>query len=540
MLTRSAHNDLDALASVAADNREHLGSPVGYTAGDLKQGFEMTRTTSAPFKKLQFLRAGLPAIAALSIGASTCVADWPQWRGPERNGFVESGPLIEQLPSQGLAPKWKFDSFPGGTSGGWSSPIISGNHVYAYSHTKVKNPAADDLGPAKYPWLAPEKRTGMTDAEYADYEVKRRDENEARAKAFRFDERMICVDLDSGDVIWERSHQSKYTRFTHSGTPCVSQGKLFVLGAERTAYCYDAKSGDVLWSKRLPGDFRDEFFASSFVVSGDVALVSCGALTALSTKDGAILWQGDAELEYQSHSSPVVWNSGSEPVAIVNSRGGTTKAFRVADGKKLWELESGAGSSTPIVAKDLLLTYGSSRKSGLSAYQLNRSALEKEPELVWQFQRAADSGSTPVVRGDAVFVQGDKRLAKVKLADGKAVWQTTMKISNPRYTSLIAAGDQVFYSWEGILSFSANAEKYQELYDAEVDSDSVLIGEEDLRKKLKLDEIASGDGGQAEAEKVWQAKAIRSGPLGCSTPAVSDGKMVVRLRDALVCFDLRQ
>ena len=477
--------------------------------------------------------------ATMSV-ATTGFADWPQWRGPDRNGFVDSGPLVESLPSEGLAPQWKVGPFEGGNSGGWSSPTIADGRVYLYSHTKTKNPDADSLGPAQYPWLSPDKRTGMTDAQYEQYEVKRRDESERRAKAYSYNERLLCVDLDSGDVVWDRTRPSRYTRFTQSGTPCVAAGRVFVLGAERTAWCYDATTGEELWSRRLPGDFRDEHFSSSFAVAGEVAVVCCGALTALSVDQGEVLWQAEESLDFASHSSPTVWRAGDESVAIVNARGGMTKGYRLRDGGKLWEVETGAGQSTPIVAGDLLLTYGSSRKSGLSAYQLSADAVDRAPQLQWQFQRAADSGSTPVVRGEAVFVQGDKRLAKVDLLTGKSVWQSTMRISNPRYTSLVAAGDQVFYGWEGLLCFDAEADRYEPFYDAEVDSEGRLIEGEDLRAKLKLQQLTADGDGLARAEEIWQANAIRSGPLGCSTPAISEGRIVIRLRNAVVCYDLRR
>ena len=477
---------------------------------------------------------------AASWPEQVLLADWPQWRGPQRTGYVESPPLKRSLPKQGLAPMWKVSRLAGGNSGGWSSPAIADGRVYVYSHTKTKNAEADNLGPAKYPWLPPERRTGMTDEEYEAYEVLRRDENEKRAKAFLFEERLLCVDLESGETIWDRTVTSTYTRFTHSGTPCIAGGRVFVLGAQRTARCYDAATGEILWAKRLPGEFRDEYFSSSFAVSDDHALVCCGPLIALSVDDGELLWRGDGALDYQSHSSPVVWNANDVSVAITNAANGLTKAYRVSDGSKLWELDSGVGRSTPLIAGDLLLTYGSSRKSGLSAYRLSPEAPGKLPERIWQFQRAADSGSTPVVRGDAVFVQGDKRLAKVNLQDGKTVWQTTMRISNPRYTSLIAAGDQVFYAWEGLLCFDGLGDRYQQLYDAEIDAEGMLIGSDDLREKLKLDELSSDADGLARAEKIWQQNAVKSGPLGCSTPAVSRGRMVIRLRDGVVAYDLRR
>lgn len=474
----------------------------------------------------------------LTLTASYANADWPQWRGPNRNGYVATGDLIESLPKAGLAAKWQFDSFAGGNSGGWSSPVISDGRVYLFSHTKTKN-SGTDLAKALYPWLPPEKRVGMSDQEYQAYEVKRRDENEKRSKAFRFEERLVCLELETGDVVWDRALDSTYTRFVQSGTPCVSNGKVFVLGAARTARCYDAATGNVLWQTRLPGDFRDEFFASSFTVAGHFALVACGPLVALNVTDGAVVWQGDAELDYQSHSSPAIWQAGDIDLVIANTSGGRTQAYQVADGRKLWELKAGVGQSTPIVVGNRMLLYGSSRKSGLTAFQLDPQTVEQPPSQLWQFQRAADSGSTPVVRHDAVFVQGEKRLAKVRLSDGDPDWQTTMKISNPRYTSLIAAGDQVFFGWEGLLAFQADGDRFHKIYEAKIDAERRLIATGDLREKLQANATGTEAGAEA-VEKRWQKNAVATGPLACSTPAISGGLIVFRLRNAVVCYDLRK
>ena len=473
----------------------------------------------------------------LCFSASAASADWPQWRGPDRTGYVESEPLLDSLPEGGLKAEWRFDSLSGGNSGGWGSPVITDGKVFVYAHTKIKQ---GDPGEKKYPWLSPDKRVGMSDEEYQEYEVKRRAEDERRAKAYSFEQRLVCLDLASGEVVWDKKSPGTYSRFVQSGTPCVSDDKVLILGPGRLAYCHDAETGNVVWQKQLPGEFRDEFFASSFAVEGNVALVACGPLYALDVSDGTILWSGDTKRDYSSHSSPVVWKAGDAPVAICNTSGGRTQAYRISDGSKLWELSTGVSQSSPIVSGETLLTYGSSRKNGLIAFRLSPDAPEKTPEELWRFRGASDSGSTPVVRGEHVFVQGEKRLAKIQLADGKRLWQTTMQISTPKYTSLIAAGDQVIYAWEGILSFDAESDSYQQLYDAEIDSDSMLITGEDLRKKLKLDELEATEGGLAKSESLWQKNAIRTGPLRCSSPAVSGGRLVVRLDNALVCYDLRR
>ncbi len=470
-----------------------------------------------------------------SVSASR--ADWPMWRGADQTGYADCGPLIRELPEAGLAAMWRFAPISGGNSGGWSSPVIADGFVYLYAHTKQRN-ADVDLGEEKYPWLPPEKRGGMSDAEYEQYEINRRDENERQAKAFRFEERLVCLELDSGKVKWDHNRETVYTRFTQSGTPAVAEGRIFVLSPQRIASCYDADSGEIVWTRNLPGSFRDEYFSSSFVVTGKTAIVACGPLFALDVATGEILWQGDTPLDYQSQSSPVTWQSGDGVVVIANTQGGMTEAYRVADGTKLWVLESGASQSTPIVTGDTLLTYGGSRKSGLKAYSLNPKSPDVDPEVLWTFQGAADSGSTPAVFGRHVFVQGEKRLAKVDLENGKAVWQETLSVSNPRYTSLVVAGEQVLYGWEGLLAIDAQADDFSQLYDAEITSDGRLIAADDLRQELGLDKLGAEAGDLATAEKRWQNEAIKTGPLACATPAVSAGKIVLRLREGVVCYDL--
>ena len=479
-----------------------------------------------------------PALAlALSLSVATfALADWPQWRGPARLGFTASGPLVETLPSDGIQAKWKFDSLPGGNSGGWGSPVIDDNRVYIFAHTKQKT---TDVGEKQYPWLAPEKRVGMSDEEYEEYERKRRAEDEERAQAFRFEQRLICLDLRTGELIWERVTPGQYTRFTQSGTPCVQDGKVFILGSGRIAYCHDALTGEILWQTRLPGEFRDEYFASSFAVHDGVALVACGPLFAIATSDGHVLWSGDAKSDYGSHSSPVVWMSQSSAVAICNTSGNRTVAYRISNGEALWELQTGVERSSPLVVDDTLLTYGGSRKNGLQAFRMNSDDLKATPTLLWQFRGAADSGSTPVVAETHVFVQGEKRLAKIDLESGDRVWQTTMSIATPRYTSPIVVGNQLLFAWEGLLSYAAETGDARLHYDAKIDSRGRLISEEDLRRDLGIGELERSDGGREEAEKLWQKNAIGSGPLRCSTPAFSDGHLVVRLSNALACYDLR-
>src|SRR5207253_2257725 len=107
---------------------------------------------------------------------------------------------------------------------------------------------------------------------------------------------------------------------------------------------------------------------------------------------------------------------------------------------------------TPVVAGSLLLTLGQSRKGGLRCYRM----LADDAELVWKNQTLADPGASPVVIGEHVFAQGERKLACLALDDGEVAWTIDLPMEQPRYTSLLAADGQVFYAFDTLLAFAAD------------------------------------------------------------------------------------
>ncbi|MEQ8790907.1 MAG: PQQ-like beta-propeller repeat protein [Pirellulaceae bacterium] len=462
-------------------------------------------------------------------------ADWNQWRGPDRDGVANvSPPLREALPDAGLKPIWmNTQDLPEAKSGGWSSPVVADGRVYVFAHSKKQ---LSEPGPKKFPWLPPEKRVGMSDEEYQAYEVKRRDEDEARAKAYEYKEIVYCLDAESGKLLWTNEQDSVYTRFAQSSSPAVIEGRLYVLGAGRVARCIDAASGKDLWDRQLPGEFRDEYLQSSFAVADGVAVVLCGALFGLDARTGDVLWENNDDESRTLHSSPAIYQAGDRQLIIANIPGGETICVNPKDGRTLWRVESQAGHSTPLVVGDKLLTYGSSRKAGLRCFQLSPEGAEE----LWICQRVADPGSSPVVVDGNVYVQGERRLACVDLATGDQMWMTDLDISNPRYTSLVAADGKVLYAFEGVLCFSADPQEYKQLMNARIDADGLLAEETAFRRQLNMDELEKTAEGQKEAEQLWRKTFNNAGPLPCASPAIVDGRIYVRLKNGVACYDLRK
>ena len=75
------------------------------------------------------------SLLCLIFASSAVAADWPQWRGPNRDGTAPtSPPLIGALPAEGLKPAWVSESLTGGFAGGWGSPIVADGKVYLFVH----------------------------------------------------------------------------------------------------------------------------------------------------------------------------------------------------------------------------------------------------------------------------------------------------------------------------------------------------------------------------------------------------------------------
>ncbi|MFV0443825.1 MAG: PQQ-binding-like beta-propeller repeat protein [Planctomycetaceae bacterium] len=460
--------------------------------------------------------------------------DWPGWRGPLRTGAVaNSPPLIDELPTEGLLPQWVSEPVMAARNGGWASPVIADGKVFLFAHEREQ---LQELGKPKYPYLPDDKRGGMSATDLAEYEKNRRTEEQERSEACAFREHVFAFDAETGETVWHNRSDSVYSRWPQSGSPTVAGGRLWLLGAGLNFRCLDANTGEDLWTQRLPGEFTDEFFQSSVVLVDNLAIVMATKLFALNADTGAIVWAGERTAFSGLHSTPAVWQSPSGMRVLVNIGGGQTGCFDCADGRLVWLARTEGGHSTPIVVGDRLITYGNSRQKGLRCSHLRETGAEE----LWQFHGAQDKGSTPVVVGDYVYVQGDRRVACVGLTDGKAAWTGELDLASPQYTSLVAADNKVFFAYDGLTVFRATPDAFEPLFQAKFNASQLMATEPQLRAMLKIEEIEQQPNGQVLAMRTWQREVNQHGPLKCGTPAMANGRMYLRTNKAVVCYDLRK
>ena len=145
---------------------------------------------------------------ASAVGGQGRPADWPQWRGPNRDGAVASFAEPKAWPEQ-LTRKWKVD-----VGIGYATPILIGNRVFVYS---------------------------------------RRDD----------DETLTALEAETGKAIWQSKYPAPYTMHPAAvrhekgpkSTPTFANGKLYTLGMSGIVTAFDAATGKQLWQKpaSVPG-----------------------------------------------------------------------------------------------------------------------------------------------------------------------------------------------------------------------------------------------------------------------------------------------
>ncbi|MET0212855.1 MAG: PQQ-binding-like beta-propeller repeat protein, partial [Vicinamibacterales bacterium] len=233
-------------------------------------------------------------------------AEWPGFRGPERDGVIRGGVQIATDWSQSPPVQlWRRAIGPG-----WSSFAVSGNLLSTQ-----------------------EQRGG--------------------------DEVVSCYRTTTGEPVWR--HRDA-TRFWESnggagprGTPTLSNGRVYTFGGTGILNVLDAISGAVVWSRNAASDVNAKTpmwgFSSSPLVVGDVVIVAAGGtLAAYDVATGAPRWTGGGG--GLSYSSPhLVTIDGVEQVVFMSGPGTTSVA--PATGKVLWEYAwSGGAIVQPAVTAD--------------------------------------------------------------------------------------------------------------------------------------------------------------------------------------------
>jgi outer membrane protein assembly factor BamB len=315
--------------------------------------------------------------------------DWPQWRGPNRDGVWNEKGLRETFPTNGLNVRWRS---PVGF--GYSSPVITQGRVYV-TDSQLKKPKARD--------------------------------------------RVLCFTETAGKLLWTFTNEVSFPEWAFTpnneqgpnSTPVVRDGRLYAVGSlAHYLYCLDATNGALLWQKDVENEYQlpeSSNSSASPLIDGERLILLIGGkptrcVAAFDRNTGKEVWS--AVGESAAHSSPIIVEAGRARQLIVWTRQSVTSLNPVT-GKLHWrEPFPGADTgavSTPVTAGDLLLVGG---------LMLKLDSNKPAATILWPESRVANrrilSGtSTALLQRDLVFsARSSGEFVCFEAATGRQLWGT--------------------------------------------------------------------------------------------------------------------
>jgi outer membrane protein assembly factor BamB len=243
-------------------------------------------------------------------------ADWPQWRGPNRDGVSKETGLLKEWPKGGPKLLWTFKK----AGAGYSCPAIVGDRLYTM---------------------------GARDG----------------------DEYLICLDIKApteakelwavkiGPIFVENAYQ---TGDGPRATPTVDNGLVYGLSGDGNLVCVQADSGALKWRKSMLKDLDGQVnpigggigskegepllgwgYSWSPLVDGDKLICTPGGpkgtVAALDKKTGEVLWRSKGLTEQCSYASPILAEVGGIRHYVIQTYVGP---FGIsADGAVLWSFK---------------------------------------------------------------------------------------------------------------------------------------------------------------------------------------------------------
>lgn len=244
------------------------------------------------------------------------------------------------------------------------------------------------------------------------------------------DEIVSCYNLQTGEPVWQHSDEARFWD-SHAGagprgTPTISKGLIYSLGATGILNVLNAVDGDQVWSNNVAEDTKTELpgwgFASSPLVINDFVIVAvAGTIAAYNIQSGKLLWhfahEGDC------YTSPHLINiDGIEQVLMMTSWGAT--AYLPETGEILWQHElNGAKVIQPAVIANRELLVDQGEKKGLCKIKIRKQENNWEVEELWKTNRMKpDFNDLIVYKGHAYGFDGPM-LTCISLEDGSKNWR---------------------------------------------------------------------------------------------------------------------
>lgn len=341
------------------------------------------------------------AIACMSLLTLPAQADdWPQWRGPQRDGILRETGLVDAIPEEGLPVLWRTP-----IAGGYAGPAVANGRVYVTDYVRESGDASN----------APGRRAELQGTE-----------------------RVLCLSVEDGSILWTHEYDCPYKISYPCGprvTPTVDGDRVYTVGAEGHLFCLNAESGDVLWSRQLRDEYKVDVpiwgFSGHPLVDGDKLICLVGG-------------EGSVAVAFNKHTGEELWRAltasepGYCPPTMIEL--GETRQLLIWDADAINSLDPETGNV--LWSQPLKPNYGMS----IMAPQLYENKLfasgignvgamfelgveQPSARMVWKGTSKSAvycANSTPLIVDGTIYGVDCRTggLRAVRLDDGAVLWET--------------------------------------------------------------------------------------------------------------------
>jgi outer membrane protein assembly factor BamB len=330
----------------------------------------------------------LMVCAFSGISSIATAADWPQWRGPQRNGISPETGLLATWPKDGPKLLWKLAD----VGDGYGAPAVAGSRLYLLGNRGIDN------------------------------------------------EFVQALSVQDGATVWSTrlgsvgfpDQQPSYPKAR--STPTLDGDRLYALSSAGDLACLESATGKILWHKSLRTDFGGEpgtwAYAESPLIDGDVLVATPGGrqttMVALNKKTGAVIWRSLIPGKDLAAYASVIVVEAAGRRQYVNFLGNGVVGLDAKTGQFLWRYDQTAKGPANIptpVAHDGYVYSTNSRRFGGALVQLHATSDGVGAEQVYFGRDMPNTLGGQILLGKYLYGTNSAGMAAAEFVSGKVQWQ---------------------------------------------------------------------------------------------------------------------
>lgn len=325
----------------------------------------------------------LLAMMPLTVGQTAADAEWPQWRGPLRNGISQETGLLKQWPTNGPTTLWAISNL----GEGFGSLAVKAERIYVQGTSETASA-------------------------------------------------VFCLNQADGKTIWSTSLGPMLKQDRGNGprsTPTLDGDRLYVLTENGDLACLRQRDGSAVWRKNILKEYGGEnpgwLISESPLVDGNRLIVSPGGakagIVALEKMTGKEIWRAQELSDTTGYASCLAVDVGGVRT-IMNFTANAAVGVRASDGKLMWRYNRAANRTanctTPVFA-DNKVFFSSAYGTGGALLNLTVANGEVQAQEAYFTRDMMNHHGGMVLVNGYLYGFSNEILTCLEFSTGKVMWK---------------------------------------------------------------------------------------------------------------------